>query len=269
MIFPNFSQKFFSLQSYLRYRWQAQGATYLHSPFVYQLYQQVVRGPSPYYAFAQIEKLRRDCLHNPQVISVLDFGARAYPQTSRQYPRTVAQIARHSLSSPAQAKLLFRLVNYFQPQVILETGTSLGISTLYMALARLQSQVYTLEGCPETARLAQRHFEAFSAHHIHLTVGPLQETLPRILEKVEELDMVFLDAHHRYEPTRTYFEACLARAHSQTLFVLDDIHWSAEMESAWHWIKAHPRVSLTLDLFDCGLVFLHEDREKSHFTLRF
>ncbi|NJL12462.1 MAG: SAM-dependent methyltransferase [Microscillaceae bacterium] len=208
-------------------------------------------------------------MQNPKVLSVLDFGARAYPQTSQQYPRKVAQIARHSLSSSAQAELLFRLVNYFQPQVILETGTSLGISTLYMALARLQSQIYTLEGCPETARQAQLHFEAFAARNIHLAVGPLQESLPRILQKIEKLDMVFLDAHHRYEPTCAYFEACLVRAHPQTFFVLDDIYWSAEMASAWQWIKAHPRVSLTLDLFDCGLVFLHEDREKSHFTLRF
>ena len=53
------------------------------------------------------------------------------------------------------------------------------------------------------------------------------------------------------------------------MIVLGDIHWSAEMEQAWKQIQAHPRVQLTLDLFDVGLVFFNEQPQKQHFILEF
>ncbi|WP_317174946.1 hypothetical protein [Hymenobacter qilianensis] len=66
-----------------------------------------------------------------------------------------------------------------------------------------------------------------------------------------------------------YFEQCLACRTDQSVFVLDDIHWSAEMEKAWEAIKAHPEVMLTVDLFFMGLVFFRKNQPKQHFSLRF
>jgi hypothetical protein len=82
------------------------------------------------------------------------------------------------------------------------------------------------------------------------------------------VDFAFFDGNHRYEPTLRYFELCLAHRTDNSVFVFDDIHWSEEMERAWEAIKAHPDVTITVDLFYIGLVFFRKGRPKQHFWLR-
>ena len=56
----------------------------------------------------------------------------------------------------------------------------------------------------------------------------------------------------------------------ETILIFDDIHWSAEMEKAWAEIKANPSVTLTIDLFFIGLVFVRKaQKEKEHFIIRY
>ena len=80
--------------------------------------------------------------------------------------------------------------------------------------------------------------------------------------------MVYFDANHRYEPTLRYFETCLRKAGEHTVFVFDDIYWSAEMKQAWKEISTDPRVSLSVDFFHIGLVFFRKGVEKQHFVLK-
>ncbi|MBK9512170.1 MAG: hypothetical protein IPO05_00750 [Flavobacteriales bacterium] len=80
---------------------------------------------------------------------------------------------------------------------------------------------------------------------------------------------MFLDGHHAKEPTLEYFDLCLQRSHNDTVLVLDDIHWSRGMEEAWIAIKGHPRVTVTIDLYSMGLVFLRTEQAKEHFVLRY
>jgi predicted O-methyltransferase YrrM len=78
-----------------------------------------------------------------------------------------------------------------------------------------------------------------------------------------------MDGHHAKEPTLDYFELCLQHSHNDTVLVLDDIHWSQGMEAAWSAIKAHPRVTVTIDLYSLGLVFLRSEQAREHFRLRY
>ncbi|RYF62388.1 MAG: SAM-dependent methyltransferase, partial [Cytophagaceae bacterium] len=89
------------------------------------------------------------------------------------------------------------------------------------------------------------------------------------IASLNPVDFVFFDANHRYEPTVRYFEICLTNIHNDTVFVFDDIHWSDEMEQAWAYIKVHPSVSVTVDLFWVGLVFFRREQPKQDFILRF
>jgi hypothetical protein len=42
------------------------------------------------------------------------------------------------------------------------------------------------------------------------------------------------------------------------------------MEKAWEEIKQHPHVTLTIDLFFIGLVFVRQaQKEKEHFVIRY
>lgn len=234
---------------------------------MYDLYTQIIQPEKNYYIFPEIESMRFALMNTHQIIDIQDYGAGS--KVSNQTQRKVSQIARHSLASHKEARLLFKLVNHFQPNTLIELGTSLGITTLYLASANSKSQVFTFEGCPNTAQVAQNMFIAFELKNIDLTIGNIDQTLKIKTETIEQVDFVYFDANHRLEPTLRYFEILLEKSHENSVFVLDDIHWSKEMQQAWAAIKKHPKVNLTIDLFSMGLVFFRKGIEKQDFILRF
>lgn len=127
----------------------------------------------------------------------------------------------------------------------------------------------TFEGCPQTAAVARRNFEQLGLQNVTVVVGDIDQTLAPQIAGLTVIDFAFFDANHRYRPTVQYFETCLTRIHNDTVFVFDDIHWSSEMEQAWAFIKKHPAVSVTVDLFWVGLVFFRHEQPKQDFALRF
>ncbi|GAB2559050.1 class I SAM-dependent methyltransferase [Spirosoma areae] len=213
--------------------------------------------------------MRNELRRSRQLITITDFGAGSKVNASRQ--RTLGDIARHSQKPARFGRLLFRLIQRFRAKTIVDLGTSLGLTTAYLAEAtRLyDGRVLTFEGCPETARTARQNFGRLGLTNVEIVVGNLDQTLAPQLAALGPVDFVFFDANHRYEPTVRYFEACLANRHNDTVFVVDDIHWSTEMEQAWAYIKAHPAVSVTVDLFWLGLVFFRTEQPKQDFVLRF
>ena len=253
--------------SYSRFWLRSGNAHGLHSPFVFGLYTSVVRHTGLFGAYAAIEARRQQLLNSPASISVTDFGAGSHTGAGQQ--RRVADIARTAAKPKHLAQLLFRLVNYFRPATVLELGTSLGLTTAYLAAAGSQHRVITLEGCPNVAAVARETFAALHLSNIEIVEGNIDHTLaPALAALGEPVDFVFFDGNHRYAPTLQYFELCLAHRTDESVFVFDDIHWSPDMERAWEVIKAHPDVRLTVDLFHIGLVFFRKNQPKQHFSLR-
>lgn len=256
--------------AYLRYLSRARDEHSLHSPFLFSLYTQVIRAKSsPKTRFAAIQALRKELRRSRQLISVTDFGAGSKVNISRQ--RSIGDIARNSQKPARFGRLLFRLVQRFQAKTILDLGTSLGITTAYLAEAATpyNGRILTFEGCPETATVARQNLARLSVHNVTITTGNLDETLTSQIADLSAIDFVFFDANHRYEPTVRYFETCLTKIHNDTVFVFDDIHWSDGMEQAWAYIKGHPSVTVTIDLFWIGLVFFRKEQPKQDFILRF
>ncbi|MDQ2794308.1 MAG: class I SAM-dependent methyltransferase [Bacteroidota bacterium] len=257
----------FQLLAYLRFWLRSGNAHGLHSPFIFGLYTSVVQHTGPYGPYAAIEERRRQLLTSAASISVTDLGAGSHTGAGRQ--RRVADIARTAAKPKKLAQLLFRLVNYLRPATVLELGTSLGLTTAYLAAADSRSRVVTFEGCPNVAGVARETFAALSLGNVEVVEGNLDHTLaPTLATLGAPVDFAFFDGNHRYEPTLRYFEQCLAHRTDESVFVFDDIHWSADMERAWEAIKAHPDVRLTVDLFYIGLVFFRKNQPKQHFWLR-
>lgn len=255
--------------SYLKYLLTARNEHSLHSPFVFELYTKVIQSKQQSADFEPIELLREQLLHNAAEIEVLDFGAGSKINNTPQ--RRIKDIARNAEKPRKFAELLYRLVRNFQPQTIFDLGTSLGLTTLYLAKAKPDARLLTFEGCPETARIAQNNLDQVLGTNSQnqLIIGNIDETLEMQVVDIKQIDFIFFDANHRYEPTIRYFETCLLKAHESSVFVFDDIHWSQEMEQAWHYIKAHATVTITIDLFFVGLVFFRKKQPKQHFVLRF
>ncbi|MFA6404012.1 MAG: class I SAM-dependent methyltransferase [Salinivirgaceae bacterium] len=255
--------------NYLKFYFAAQGSKGfgIHSPFVFNLVTQVIGKNKKLDCFRDIEKQRSKLLQNQQIIDVTDLGSGSTLFHSNQ--RKIKDIAAHSLKSSRQVRLLFRLVNHFQSKNIIEMGTSLGITTSYLAKANPLSKVITLEGCPEVSKIAINTFESLNINNIELINGEFNQTLPLVLDSLDTVDFVFFDGNHRADPTLAYFNLCLQKKHNDTLFVFDDINHNPEMESAWEQIKLHPETKVTIDLFWLGLVFFKKELTEQHYMVRF
>ncbi len=237
----------------------------IHSPFVFELVNKVINKKGSYYAYEKIEKLRRKFLISSKEIEVTDFG------TGKSGKRIISEIAERSLKNKKYGQLLFRLVNHFKPTTILELGTSLGISTSYLACANPNAKVITIEGCPNISNEAKNNFESLGLKNIETVVGNFDIILSAVLCRLPTADcqLVFFDGNHKKIPTLNYFSQCLEYAHNDSIFVFDDIHWSDEMEEAWEEIKSNPLVTVTIDLFFLGLVFFRKEQAKENFIVRF
>lgn len=240
----------------------------IHSPFVFDLVIKVLNDKNQYEEYERIESVRKELLENETVLTIEDFGAGSATGLTKQ--RSIQQIAGSSLKKPKYAKLLYRLVKYFQPQQVLELGTSLGITTAYLAAAKKDAQVLTMEGSTAITSVAEKNFQQLQLNNINIVTGNFDDTLKPALSQLPAVNFAFIDGNHRKEPTLHYFQQLLEKSTDSTVIVFDDIHWSREMEEAWETIKQHPSVTLTIDLFFIGLVFFRKEQlEKEHFVIRF
>lgn len=262
--------KFRLATKYLRYYLSAvNGRGHgIHSPFVFDFIRHVLNDRRGFYAYAQIENLRKELLADHTLIEVEDFGAGSVVSTGRH--RSVSSIARHAAKPPRLGQLLFRIVDHYKPRAILELGTSLGLSAAYLASGNPLARLVTIEGSTAIAGLAKKNFEKLSLSNIEVITGNFDDVLPETIRRLPVTDLVFIDGNHRKAPVLSYFNQIMNNAGPDSVFIFDDIHWSPEMEEAWQVIKDDPRVLLTVDLFFIGLVFFKKDfKIKQHFTIRF
>lgn len=240
----------------------------VHSPFVFEFISKVLNDDRHFYAYDAIEELREKLLSDTRQLTIEDFGAGS--RIKKTNTRSIETIASSSLKPRKFGQLLFRIVNYYAPATILELGTSLGITTAYLASAKTCSQVITMEGAISVAEVAAANFHKLQLNNIRLVNGNFDDTLPEVVKQTGKVDLAFIDGNHRYEPTVRYYHALLPAVHEHSVLIFDDIHWSKEMEQAWEEIRMDKQVTLSIDLFFIGLVFFRqENKVKQHFSIRF
>jgi predicted O-methyltransferase YrrM len=269
-IFEIMYSSFQLAKKYLRYYLTASNGKGhgVHSPFVFDFIKNVLNDNKHYDCYDVIELQRKKLLADATVIDVEDFGAGS--SVIKSNARVVKNIARSSLKPKKNSQLLFRMVRYYRPETIIELGTSLGITTAYLANGNSRAQVFTCEGATNIAAIAQQNFKALKLDNIVLTEGDFVNTLPALLTEIKPIDFAFIDGNHRKLPTLEYFTQLLNSSTSSTILVFDDIHWSEEMEAAWATIRQHPTVTLTIDLFFIGIVCINDSfKVKQDFTIRF
>jgi len=243
----------------------------IHSPFLFNLITKGLNKKLNIQVITPIEKLRKQLLKSKEIIEVNDFGAGSKIMKSSQ--RKVSQIAKTSITRKKYAQLLAKLVHYFSLQSqnnlkLLELGTSLGITTLYLA-SHDNTEVFTVEGAASIGKIAQANFKKMNAKNIHLIISEFSEALNSFSKQKEKFDLIFIDGNHRYEATLNYFEKIKLLSHKDTVLIFDDIHWSKEMQKAWQEIYTDDAVTLSLDVFQFGIVFFKKELSKQHFVLRY
>jgi len=255
------------IKSYLKFLFHSKNEHGIHSPFVFDLVTKCFYDNTKYSEYEVLISYRKSLLENKNTIEVIDFGAGS--RVFKSNVRAISKIAQTAGITPKNAELLFRIVRYFQPKSILEIGTSLGLATSALSLGNSNAKIITLEGCPNTQNQAQVQLQEqnsnfqnvefinteFSSHFKTIHPSPITHHL------------IYFDGNHSKKATLEYFEALLPTISNDSVWIFDDIHWSADMEEAWEIIKNHPKISVTIDTFQWGIVFFRAEQKKEHFII--
>lgn len=255
------------ISDYLKHRFTSKSRHGTHSPFVYKLTDEVIYDFKSKSAYKSIEAQRKKLFNDDSLVTVTDLGAGSH--LNKNKIKKVSQIAKNALKSPRLAQLIYRLAKDSKSQNIIELGTCLGLTTAYLSKASPDADIITIEGCPETAKVAYKNFQDLGLDNIELQVGNFNELLPEVIAETGQLDFVYIDGNHRKDATINYFNWCLPKVHENTLLIFDDIYWSQGMKEAWEEIKANPQVTVTVDLFWIGLVYFRKGQAKEHFKIKF
>jgi len=239
----------------------------IHSPFVYNLITQVFRNKIDPVVVSNIENLRKEMLADNEVIKVTDYGSGS--KHFKDGMRKISSIVKHSSVPEKYGKLLYKLAGEYGGQDIIELGTSLGISALYMAAGARGSTVHTIEGCPSVSRIARMNFEKAGFDNIKLYNGKFDEIISELKEKDITPGLVFIDGDHRKDALLKYFDTLSNMCHEKSVVVIDDIHRSAEMASGWEEIKKMKKVSITIDIHRMGIAFFRKGIAKFDYIIRY
>ena len=252
---------------FLKYRLKAKTRHGVHSPFAYRLVDQVIYDFQAKKVYADIEKLRSELVRDMRSIPITDLGVDSVLNKSKQ--KKVSTLARNSLKSIKGDQLIHRLIVDVNPGNIIELGTCLGIQTAYLAKAAPNARVISIEECPETVAIALENLKKLQIQNTEICVGNFDELLPDIIKNIPELDLILINGKHPKEAILNYFQWCLPKLSERSIMIFDHIHRSKEMNEAWEHIKGQPKVSVTIDLFQIGLVFVKKGQAKEDFVIRF
>ena len=279
-------------KSWLRHQLTAwnTGGEGVHSPYLFEWVRMVMMDKNAYYIWGEIERCREKMLRDERELEFVDYGSGKLKGENGKLKgengerRRVCDIARRSLAKRKYAQMLSRLVNWlgashslengsetaysleFRGLTIVELGTSLGVTTAYMAAMDSRNRVVTFEGCEAVANMAREKWKALNINNIECRVGKIDAE--QLTRDIEHLDVAFIDANHTYVSTCEYFDVLAGKVHEKSVIVVDDIHYSEEMEKAWKAICADERVTSTIDLYQMGLVFFDKHYWKRHYTMR-
>lgn len=264
------------IKSYITFLWNSKNQHGVHSPFVFDLVTKCFYDKKKHPEYDILNNYRNSLLENKNTIEVTDFGAGS--RVFKSNTRAINQIAKNAGISPKRAELLFRIVNYFQPSTILEIGTSLGLATSALSLglesktnrAKLNkhSKIITLEGCPNTINQCQLQLQKFNINNVECINTKFDDYLSNFQLPTPNFQLVYFDGNHSKKATLDYFELLLPTITNDSVWIFDDIHWSNDMEEAWEAIKNHPKVTVTIDTFQWGIIFFRTEQEKEHFVIR-
>ncbi len=213
-----------------------------------------------------IEQRRTFLLNLEKEIAVIDYGAGS-PDSNRtkaqmmkgdQTTAFISDICK--ASTPVfWATFLFKLVRKLQPLACVELGTSFGISASYQAAAlnlNGKGNLYTLEGSPEIAKIAEETINLLGIKNTSVIVGPFLTTLRGVLKAAKPIDLFFNDGHHDHDAVIQYFNEALQFLSNEAVIVFDDISWSKGMRKAWKEIEEDNRVIASIDLQTMGIVIV-------------
>ena len=274
----------------------------VHSPYVYDFLTKVVRNKTDMKIVSKVEGLRREMLSDKRSIRVTDLGAGSVTRAGGE--RSVAEIAGTAALPAKEAGLLARIVKSMEhaawgmehagdppnggeavPRsgrtggmgrgawsmekgIILELGTSLGISTLALALAAPERRLITVEGCPVIAAIARENLLKYGAFNAEVMHAEFSEALENLRKNGLNVFFAFIDGNHKGAALTEYVSKIAAMGDEMTI-VADDIRLTKEMFQAWKSLTASGIAPVTVETLRLGIFFLKHNITPGRYRIRY
>jgi len=227
----------------------------IHSPYLFEFVNGVVFNAHKWIVPSEVLREHRSLKNN----SSLAAGE----------GRTVGSFVKWASVSEKKGKLLYRIVRWFAPEMLVELGTGLGISTLYLATGAPGTPLHSVEGNTDRAAFAAQLVSRNNLGPVSIHWGEMEEKLDEILPLLPGRYFAYVDGNHYYEPTLAYLKSLIGRAGEEAIIVMDDIYWSRGMYRAWKELISWPEVTVSVDLFHTGILLLRKDLNRAHLKLKF
>jgi len=222
------------------------------SPFVFTFYQGLVKHLGS----------KRYLEEDPVNLASSYFSAPYYPQEQATSGPTKKQGSPYWKPTQKGIALLAYFCSQTPAQQVLEIGTGNGAVTRGLERLKL-SKLHSLE---EDRALWQQAKEKGDSTTNYL-YGTAEVALPGLIEELGKLDFLFVNSLYSKTALQKVIDLCKPKLHSESILAVAHIHRSSEMEQAWAEIQADPRVRLTVDFFDYGLVWFAYPGSKTQLIL--
>ena len=239
----------------------------IHSPYLFEFVNGVLFQGNGEVPPREVVEEHRKLKKDGTLISTASMGMAS--TVAREEKRSAGSFVRKSSVTEKYAALLYRIVRWFDPDMIVELGGGLGVSTLYLAAGAPGTALHSIEGNTERAAFAAQLICRSSSGHVSIHWGEMDEKLEEILPLLPGRFVAFVDGNHRYEPTLAYVEKLLEKVGEEALIVIDDIYWSKGMHRAWEEIISRPGVRVSIDLYHLGILLIKKELPESHFRIKF
>jgi predicted O-methyltransferase YrrM len=256
-------QKYIQHLFYLKFR-RGHG---IHSPYLFDFINKGVFNGAGHQVPKEILWNHRELKREKSKIPIGKLGASSRVENSKE--RSVGSFVRFSSVSEKYGALLHRIIRWFEPEVIIELGSGLGISTLYLASGSPKVPLYSIEGDSHRAAFAcslltRNNLESTSIH-----CGEMGERLDHLQPRIKGRFVAFVDGNNQYIATLAYVRKLLEAAGEEAIIIMDDIYWSKEMYEAWKEVISWPEVRVSIDLYQMGILLLRPDLDKADIKIKF
>ncbi len=168
------------------------------------------------------------------------------------------QIA-HTGKDRTSAAMLHLLAKYNRSEFVFELGSCAGLSAAYLASVDTVKQLWTVEGAPNLAAIAQETLAPWQ-QIANVFTGHFDDAIDALSDKhAGRWDFVYIDGHHEKIATIHYFNRMLPALRSGAMVVFDDISWSQDMREAWDLVRTRAEFSDAIDFGSIGVCLLKSD----------
>ncbi len=238
--------------SYLLYRWNTLFIVRKENEFVCKIRDSFRNSNSRLDFESELKIYRTQTKASKKALEIKDFGAGS-KKLGRI--RTLQSIYTSSVTPIKWQRFLHNLVKDFSANHILEMGTSLGFTTVYLSKATTGKAI-TIEACPSICKESQTLFEQVHINNVQSINSTFQDYFNTISPS-QKFDFVFIDGHHDGAALLDYVHLLKPHLFPNALIIVDDIRWSEGMHEAWTKLISDVQFSNYWDGFKMGLLQLN------------